>query len=88
MTALASKPYTGTLTLEWRGDGSLWALRGYEERVVSVRRCFRGRSPRPLVLRDSRRSGVRSGAGSRRARSTLARGAGDGARGGGVRGSR
>ena len=54
MTALASKPYTGTLALEWRGDGSLWALRGDEERAVSVRRCFPWTEPtRHLSLRDS-----------------------------------
>src|SRR2546425_9667325 len=54
MTALASKPYTGTLALEWRGDGSLWALRGDEECAVSVRRCFPWSEPmRHLSLRDS-----------------------------------
>src|SRR2546426_5505478 len=54
MTALASKPYTRTLTLEWRGDGSLWALRGDEECAVSVRRCFPWSEPmRHLSLRDS-----------------------------------
>ena len=53
MTALASTPYTGTLALEWRGDGSLWALRGDEERAVSVRRCFPWSEPaRHLSLRD------------------------------------
>jgi len=54
MTALAAKQYSGTLTLEWRGDGSLWALRGDEERAVSVRRCFPWSEPtRHLSLRDS-----------------------------------
>src|SRR5258705_6289857 len=54
MTALASKPYTGTLALEGRSDGSLWALRGDEERAVSVRRCFPWSEPtRHLSLRDS-----------------------------------
>src|SRR5258705_13692004 len=54
MTALASKPYTGTLALEWRSDGWLWALRGDEERAVSLRRCFPWSDPtRNLSLRDS-----------------------------------
>src|SRR2546426_11225914 len=54
MTAVASKPYTRPLTLEWRGDGSLWALRGDEECAVSVRRCFPWSEPmRHLSLRDS-----------------------------------
>src|SRR5258705_9923708 len=54
MTALASKPYTGTLALEGRSDGSLWALRGDEERAVSVRRCFPWSEPtHHLSLRDS-----------------------------------
>ena len=44
----------GGLTLEWRADGSLWALRGDEERAVSVRRCFPWSEPaRHLSLRDS-----------------------------------
>ena len=43
-----------TLTLEWRADGSLWALRGTLERAVSVRRCFPWSEPtRHLSLRDS-----------------------------------
>ena len=54
MTALATKQYSGTLALEWRGDGSLWALRGDEERAVSVRCCFPWSEPaRHLSLRDS-----------------------------------
>jgi len=54
MTALASQRYAGTLALEWRGDGSLWALRGDEERAVSVRRCFPWSEPaRHLSLRDA-----------------------------------
>ena len=44
----------GGLALEWRSDGSLWALRGDEERAVSVRRCFPWSEPtRHLSLRDS-----------------------------------
>ena len=44
----------GELTLEWRGDGSLWALLGDEERAVSVRRCFPWSEPtRHLSLRDA-----------------------------------
>ena len=35
-----SATVTRALTLEWRADGSLWAVRGEEERAVSVRRCF------------------------------------------------
>jgi uncharacterized protein DUF1854 len=41
------------LTLEWRSDGSLWAMRDGEERAVSVRRCFPWSEPtRHLSLRD------------------------------------
>jgi hypothetical protein len=41
------------LSLEWRPDGSLWALRGEKERAVSVRRCFPWTEPaRHLSLRD------------------------------------
>src|SRR5947208_3715892 len=44
----------GELRLEWRADGSLWALRGEEERPVSVRRCFPWSEPtRHLSLRDA-----------------------------------
>ena len=42
------------LSLEWRADGSLWAMRGEEERAVSVRRCFPWTEPaRHLSLRDT-----------------------------------
>src|SRR2546427_35014 len=42
------------LRLEWRTDGSLWAVRGEDERPVSVRRCFPWSEPtRHLSLRDS-----------------------------------
>ena len=42
------------LRLEWRADGSLWAVRGDEERAVSVRRCFPWTEPaRHLSLRDA-----------------------------------
>ena len=42
------------LTLEWRADGSLWAVRGEEEKAVSVRRCFPWTEPtRHLSLRDA-----------------------------------
>ena len=41
------------LSLEWRADGSLWAVRGEEECAVSVRRCFPWTEPaRHLSLRD------------------------------------
>ena len=41
------------LRLEWRADGSLWAVRGEEECAVSVRRCFPWTEPaRHLSLRD------------------------------------
>ncbi len=44
----------GELTLEWRADGSLWAMRGEDERAVSVRRCFPWSEPtRHLSLRDA-----------------------------------
>jgi hypothetical protein len=53
MLALAIQP-TRTLTLEWRGDGSLWAVQGEAERAVSVRRCFPWTEPaRHLSLRDA-----------------------------------
>ncbi len=43
-----------TLRLEWRSDGSLWAIRGDQESAVSVRRCFPWSEPaRHLSLRDS-----------------------------------
>jgi uncharacterized protein DUF1854 len=42
------------LRLEWRADGSLWAVRSDAERAVSVRRCFPWSEPtRHLSLRDS-----------------------------------
>ncbi len=54
MTALAAEQQTRTLTLEWRSDGSLWAVRDEQERAVSVRRCFPWSEPaRHLSLRDS-----------------------------------
>jgi len=44
----------GSLRLEWRADGSLWAMRGDEERAVSVRRAFPWTEPtRHLSLRDA-----------------------------------
>ena len=44
----------GALSLEWRADGSLWAMWGEEERAVSVRRCFPWTEPaRHLSLRDT-----------------------------------
>jgi len=44
----------GGLTLEWRADGSLWAMRADEERAVSVRRAFPWTEPtRHLSLRDA-----------------------------------
>src|SRR6266550_4078917 len=44
----------GELRLEWRADGSLWAMRGDEERAVSVRRAFPWTEPtRHLSLRDA-----------------------------------
>src|SRR5206468_9692241 len=44
----------GALSLEWRADGSLWAMWGEEERAVSVRRCFPWSEPaRHLSLRDT-----------------------------------
>jgi hypothetical protein len=57
MTLTFGKSVTATraeLTLEWRADGSLWAVRGDEERAVSVRRCFPWTEPaRHLSLRDA-----------------------------------
>src|SRR6266545_8231848 len=42
------------LVLEWRDDGSLWAVRDDSERAVSVRRCFPWTEPaRYLSLRDA-----------------------------------
>src|SRR5205814_1275039 len=49
-----SATVTRALTLEWRADGSLWAVRDDEERPVSVRRCFPWSEPtRHLSLRDA-----------------------------------
>lgn len=56
MTLTLGKSATATraLTLEWRADGSLWAVRDDEERAVSVRRCFPWTEPaRHLSLRDA-----------------------------------
>ena len=48
----ATATRVGSLTLEWRADGSLWAMRGDEEQAVSVRRCFPWTEPaRHLSLR-------------------------------------
>src|SRR5437899_1828421 len=50
----ATQKPTSSLRLEWRADGSLWALQGGEERAVSVRRCFPWSEPsRHLSLRDA-----------------------------------
>ena len=50
----AAKKPAGSLRLEWRADGSLWAVRGDEERAVAVRRCFPWTEPtRHLSLRDA-----------------------------------
>lgn len=50
----ATATRVGTLTLEWRADGSLWAIRGEHERAVSVRRCFPWSEPaQHLSLRDA-----------------------------------
>jgi Domain of unknown function (DUF1854) len=47
------KSGTQQLRLEFRSDGSLWALKGAEERAVAVRRCFPWSEPaRHLSLRD------------------------------------
>jgi len=54
MTLALAKHATHVLTLEWRSDGSLWAVRGEAERAVSVRRCFPWTEPaRHLSLRDA-----------------------------------
>jgi hypothetical protein len=51
-TTLLRRP-TSALSLEWRADGSLWAIREGAERAVSVRRCFPWSEPaRHLSLRD------------------------------------
>src|SRR6058998_1852180 len=49
-----SATVTRALSLEWRADGSLWAMRGEDERAVSVRRCFPWSEPtHHLSLRDA-----------------------------------
>ena len=56
LTIGKSATVTRALTLEWRADGSLWAVRGGgdEESAVSVRRCFPWTEPaRHLSLRDA-----------------------------------
>ncbi|HZE93241.1 MAG TPA: DUF1854 domain-containing protein [Gemmatimonadales bacterium] len=54
MTLALATHATRTLTLEWRADGSLWAVRGEVERPVSVRRCFPWTEPmRHLSLQDA-----------------------------------
>jgi hypothetical protein len=54
LTLGKSATVTRALALEWRADGSLWAIRGDEERPVSVRRCFPWSEPaRYLSLRDA-----------------------------------
>jgi hypothetical protein len=53
MTLVVAKK-AQALVLEWREDGSLWAVWGEEERAVSVRRCFPWSEPaRHLSLRDA-----------------------------------
>lgn len=52
-TVVGRRALEATLTLERRSDGLLWAVRGEEERVVRVRRCFPWSEPgRWLSLRD------------------------------------
>jgi len=54
LTLGKSATVTRALTLEWRADGSLWAMWGEQERAVSVRRCFPRTEPtRHLSLRDA-----------------------------------
>ncbi|HEY6091491.1 MAG TPA: DUF1854 domain-containing protein [Gemmatimonadales bacterium] len=54
MTLTMAKQATRGLALEWRSDGSLWALKDDEEKAVSVRRCFPWSEPtRHLSLRDA-----------------------------------
>ncbi|HYT64660.1 MAG TPA: DUF1854 domain-containing protein [Gemmatimonadales bacterium] len=53
MTLVVAEKMQG-LVLEWRDDGSLWAVRDDGERAVSVRRCFPWTEPaRHLSLRDA-----------------------------------
>jgi len=54
MTLTLAKQATRGLALEWRSDGSLWAIKGEQEKAVSVRRCFPWSEPlRHLSLRDT-----------------------------------
>ncbi len=54
LTLGKSATVTRALTLEWRADGSLWAMKEEEERAVSVRRCFPWSEPaQHLSLRDA-----------------------------------
>lgn len=54
METTIARPAIRPLTLEQRGDGSLWATHGAESRAVWVRRCFPwSESARFLSLRDS-----------------------------------
>jgi hypothetical protein len=54
MTLTLAKQATRGLALEWRSDGSLWAIKAEQEKAVSVRRCFPWSEPlRHLSLRDT-----------------------------------
>jgi hypothetical protein len=54
LTLGKSATVTRAFALEWRADGSLWAMKGEEERAVSVRRCFPWSEPtRHFSLRDT-----------------------------------
>jgi hypothetical protein len=54
MTLALAKRVTRGLALEWRSDGSLWAIKDEEEKPVSVRRCFPWSEPdQHLSLRDT-----------------------------------
>ena len=54
MTLVVAGKRVRSLTLEWRDDGSLWAVKDDGERPVSVRRCFPWTEPlRHLSLRDA-----------------------------------
>ena len=54
LTLGRSATATRALRLEWRADGSLWAMRGEDERAVSVRGCFPWSEPtQHLSLRDA-----------------------------------
>src|SRR5437762_13317107 len=53
-TTVSNRTAATAAGLGVRSDGSLWALRGDEERAVAVRRCFPWSEPaRYLSLRDS-----------------------------------